>query len=150
MNRAISRVSDDIEAMSFNTAVSELMICLNSFRKIGVESVGKASVESLLIIVAPFAPHITEELWYDLGNTTSIHLASWPVVDKKHLVSETINIPVQINGKVRVTLSVEPGISEKSILELAKDDEKAKSWIEKGKIKKVIYVQDKILNIVVA
>lgn len=149
LHTTIEKVENDIEEMSFNTAIAQLMICINEFRKQGYQLVSKESVETFLKLLAPFAPHITEELWSMLGERTSIHIAPWPKVKKKYLVNKIINIPVQINGKVRITFSVAPGIAKKKILELVRADEKLKKWMGQGEIKKVIYIQDKILNIVI-
>ena len=150
LNQTIDKVSIDIETMSFNTALSQLMICVNELRKVDAAALSKASIEKVLIITAPFAPHITEELWELLGNSGSVHVQSWPEADSKYLVRDEIEIPVQVNGKVRAKLLIAPGLSEQEAAERAKADEKVKKWLEQGEIKKIVYIQDKILNIVVS
>lgn len=150
LHTTIQKVGDDIESMSFNTALSQLMICLNELRKMDTSKISRSSVERLIIICAPFAPHMTEELWHMLGKTDSVHVQAWPKAEKKYLVRTEIEIPVQINGKVRAKLSVTPGVSEKELVSHVEKHENTKKWLAGKSITKIIYIQDKILNIVVS
>ncbi|NQV13410.1 MAG: class I tRNA ligase family protein, partial [Parcubacteria group bacterium] len=162
IHKTIKGVTEDIDNMKFNTAVSKLMIQLN-----GVDSQpdwrGKindqgeweekkldfAALEKLLVLLAPFAPHIAEELWEKIGNKESISQEKWPEYDPKMVKEDTIELVIQINGKVRDKMSVEVGITEKEALKLAKKSEKVKKYLEGGEIKKVIFVPDKLLSLVV-
>lgn len=153
-HRAIAKVSRDLEELGLNTAVSTLMEFVNNLYKIKVEDEFQSKqwpevIETLLKLLAPFAPHITEELWSQLGNKDSVHTSDWPVHDPKYLVSDTVTVVVQINGKVRANLQVPAGSDQDSVEIMAKEDKKVAGYLDGQTIKKVIYVQDKILNIVI-
>ena len=109
-HQSVKKVSEDIESLSFNTAVSQLMILTNAFTDAG--GVPKEFQEGCLKVLAPFAPHIVEELWRDHGHATSIHLSSWPTYDASKIVAPSFELVVQVNGKVRDRFSVPSGISE--------------------------------------
>jgi len=112
-------------------------------------TITKKTFEDLVVLIAPFAPHLAEELWEQLGNEYSLFTkAKWPTYDEKCLVADTVTIGVQINGKVRGTLNISKEAEEAEVMQLAKSDEKIKTRIT-GEPKKVIYVKGKILNIVV-
>jgi leucyl-tRNA synthetase len=111
--------------------------------------IGKDVLERFLILLAPFAPHITEELWHQIGHSDSIHLQSWPKWDPELVKEEIITLVIQINGKVRDKIEVESDISEEKAKELAISREKIKKWIKGKKIKKVVFVPGKLINIVV-
>lgn len=153
VHKAIKKVSEDLQGMSFNTAIACLMETLNELYKI---KQGTASAEewrwalqAYLQLLAPFAPHITEELWAQLGNQGSIHTSEWPVHDEKYLVSDTVNIVVQINGKLRGQLQVAADASKDDILAQAKQDQKVAAHLADKTIKKEIYVPGKLVNLVV-
>ncbi|MEK7621297.1 MAG: leucine--tRNA ligase [Patescibacteria group bacterium] len=154
-HKTTKKVTDDIENDKFNTAVSAMMEAVNGYFKlkesagIGKNDTWKSAIESLLQVLAPFAPHIAEELWSQLGHQETIHIDNWPQWDEKYLVSDTINVPVQINGKVRVTLNVAAGISEADIVELAKSHEKVAPFLVGKQLKKSIYVAKRIVNLVI-
>lgn len=147
LNQTKRKVSDDIESMGFNTCISSLMILLNSFEKQNV--IYKTEYEDFLKILAPFAPHVTDELWTMIGNKKSIHLEKWPEFDVKKLTSQRINIIVQVNGKFRASFHTEFADQE-TVEKDAKNLPEIIKWIEGKEIKKVIYVPSKLLNIVVA
>ncbi|WP_422661895.1 leucine--tRNA ligase [Pannus brasiliensis] len=152
IHTAIKEISADLEGdYQFNTAVSELMKLSNALgdEKCFASPVYKEGIETLLILLAPFAPHIAEELWHELGNTGSIHLQSWPKVDAKALEVDEITLVIQISGKTRGTIQV-PANADKSQLEtLARESEIAKRYIEGKEIKKAIVVPGKLVNFVV-
>jgi len=102
-----------------------------------------------LILLAPFAPHITEELWHQLGHRDSIHKQKWPKYNPRLIKEEIITLVIQINGRVRDKIEVEAGISEKKAKELALLSKKVQNWISGKKIKKVIFVPEKLINIVI-
>lgn len=158
IDQTIKKVTEDIEDFKFNTAISALMIYFNNrdfAGKInaqgGLENhdVDRAALEKFLILLSPFAPHIAEELWQKLGNKKSIFLAEWPKYDARLLKSETATVAVQINGKLRAVLTVETGSSEEAVKKIACEDPKVAAHIAGKEIRKVIYVPDKLLNIVV-
>lgn len=148
----IKKVTDDISELKYNTAIAELMTALNRFEKLAQssskgEGVSKKDFEVFLLLLAPFAPFISEELWVKLGNKYSIHKESWPTYDKRKLVEDTIRLVVQVNGKVRATVEVKKGISQKEAEALAMRENAVKRHL-KGKPKKVIFVKDRLINFV--
>lgn len=148
------KVTEDIEAARYNTAISASMAAVNELYKIKIDSLSQSSdwkeiLETVLMCVAPFAPHIAEELWHQFGHDDSIHVGHWPEWDDKYLVSDTVKIAVQINGKVRGTVEVPAGSDQAAVEAAAKADAKVAGYLDGQTIKKVIYIQDKILNIVV-
>lgn len=146
VHKTIQKVTDDIEAMKFNTAISSLMILLNEFEKNGAS---RDAYGVLLQLLAPFAPHVTEELWEGLGNTESIHSSKWPEYDETKIVDEKVTIVVQINGKVRDSFEAQAGLSKDEILEMAIKQPKVKEYVEGKNMAKTIHIPDKLLNIVV-
>jgi leucyl-tRNA synthetase len=154
MHRTIKKVSSDLESLSFNTAIAALMECVNELYKLKAADRYTATewqwaLESLTQLMAPFAPHIAEELWQQLGGEGSVHLGNWPVYDEKYLVTDTVTIAVQVNGKLRGTVSAPAGSDEAVAVELAKADGKIAGHLADGHITKTIYVPDKLLNFVV-
>ncbi len=147
LQKAIKKVSADIESMQFNTAVSTLMIFSNDLEKAAF--VPKATYQTLLQLLAPFAPHIADELWSKLGHKKSIHIESWPQFDPTKVVESQMKIIIQINGKVRGDVTVAVNISEQDIKNMALGMDFVKKWVEGQEIKKVIYIKDRLINIVV-
>jgi leucyl-tRNA synthetase len=147
LNKTIKKVGEDIEKMSFNTAISAMMILINKFNE--VAEVTKESLEKFLIILAPFAPHLAEELWSKLGNKKSIFVQSWPEYDESKIKDETIELPVQINGKVRAKLKLPADISEENAVAAAKADENVAKYLQGQTIKKVIFIKGKMLSFVI-
>src|SRR5690606_26845938 len=109
----------------------------------------KFTLKILLQLLAPFAPHITEELWNELGGEGSIHTSSWPVHNEKYLVRDTINVVVQINGKLRANIEVAAEADEEEVTETAKKDERVARHLENKKVRKIVYVPGKLINFVV-
>ncbi len=147
IQKTIKKVTEDIENMKFNTAISSLMILVNEREK-KQEGFSKKEFEVFLKLLAPFAPHITEELWANLGNKKSIHLSDWPKYDPKEIVEESVKIAVQINGKIRGIIDAESDTKEEDIKNMALNMAEITKWTEGKEIKKVIYVQGKVLNLV--
>ena len=145
LHRTIKKVTEDIESFKFNTAVSQMMIFINAVEKSG--NFGKNQFEIFLKIFAPFAPHLTEELWEKLGHTTSIHLEKWPEFDAQKALSEEVDVVVQINGKTRGVVSVARGALEADVREAIEADAKLVKYLD-FEAKKVIFVPDKIINFV--
>lgn len=147
LHQTIKKVTEDVESMDFNTAISQMMIFINECYK--NDKLPAGAMKIFLKLLSPFAPHLAEELWEQMGNKRSILYEKWPEYDKNLLVEEKINLVVQVNGKVRDNLKIEAGLSEDEALENAKSSEKVKKYIDDKEIRKVIFVKDKILNLVV-
>lgn len=145
INSAVKKVSNDIDATKFNTAVSAIMILVNEIYKVG--KLTNDEYKKLLLIVSPFAPHLANELFVSMGYGEKIEDENWPTVDESALVLDEIEIPVQINGKMRGVVKVSSTASENDILEAVKATEDIAKHIT-GNIVKVIYVPKKILNII--
>ncbi len=150
----VKKVTTDIEENRYNTAIAATMGHLNELYKFKAKEIGKNEVwqkvlENLVACVAPFAPHIADELWHQLGHSTSVHADSWPKWDEGLLVSDTITIVVQVNGKVRANIQVPAGSSEGDVTKAAQANEKVKAYLENKLARKVIYVPDKLVNFVV-
>ncbi len=146
LHKAIKKIGDDIASNNFNTGVSELMKMLNAIEN---KLLNKKQYEIFLRLFAPFAPHLAEELWMSvMKSKKSIHLESWPEYDPKLLVEEKIQLVIQVNGKVRDALLVQRGLNENEARFLALGSEKVKNHINEDEIKKVIYVKDRLINLV--
>ena len=146
LHQTIKKLTIEIDEFKFNTSISQLMILVNKLSE--VDQISKQTFEALIIMLAPFAPHLAEEFWEKLGNEFSIFTKwRWPKFDEKKLVSNIITLPIQINGKMRGTLQVSPSLSQDEILNLIKQDEKLASYLT-GEIKKCILVPGKIINII--
>ncbi|HSX53612.1 MAG TPA: leucine--tRNA ligase [Patescibacteria group bacterium] len=153
IHRTIKKVSDDLETQKYNTAIAAMMQCTNDLYKLKTggfsdENTWKFTLESLVMLIAPFGPHIAEELWHELGHEDSVHVDHWPTHDTKYLSTETITIVVQVNGKVRANIEVATGSSEDEVVKAAKSSDKAKTYLDKP-IRKTIYVPGKLVNFVV-
>jgi leucyl-tRNA synthetase len=149
LHKMIKKVTEDIPALKFNTAIAECMIFMNTWEKAGAEALSREDLEKFLLILAPYAPYMTEELWSQLGHSESIHTNRWPAYDSSLLITDTVEIPVQVNGKVRgiVTASRNEIGEEWKIVELAKENPAIQKHLL-GDISKTIYVPGKILNII--
>ena len=147
------RVTEDLRDMSFNTAIAGLMEYVNEIYKLklmmplGSEQ-WQASLNTLLQLVAPFAPHLSEELWQQLGNKDSVHTSDWPTWDEKLLVNEMMKIAVQVNGKVRTTLELPANASQAAVVTAALANERVKAYVS-GEPKKTIYILGRLLSLVV-
>ena len=154
-HRTAKKVSADINDDKFNTAISSMMETVNGYYKLKVDNpVGSSpawtyAIESLLQILSPFAPHITEELWNQMGHTDTIHVDHWPTWDNQYLQMDTITIVVQVNGKLRAKLSVASDATEDDIKQLALNDANVQIFMGNKKPTKVIYVPGRLVNIVV-
>ncbi|WII28963.1 leucine--tRNA ligase [Ligilactobacillus salivarius] len=147
-NETVKKVTEDYEAMHFNTAISQLMVFVNNAYK--ADSLPLEYVEGLVKLLSPVVPHITEELWSKLGHVGSIAYAKWPTYDESKLVEDVIEIVVQINGKVRQHLQVSKDASREELQTLALNDERIKQELVDKEVKKVIAVPGKLVSIVVA
>jgi leucyl-tRNA synthetase len=155
LHKTIKKVTDDIEGFKFNTAISALMVLSNEFSASGGSALGgektipKEYFEKFLILLSPFAPHIAEELWYNLGNKKSIFLEAWPKYDAKLVKEEETEMLIQVNSKLRDKIKTAADISEDEAKKMALASEKIKKLISGKEIKKVIFVKGRLINIVV-
>lgn len=146
LHLTIKRVTEDITTLKYNTALAALMEYLHTVED--GQEVTREELQTLLILLAPFAPFLTEELWEHLGNTDSIHTAHWPEVDADAIRSQVMTIVVQVNGRVRDRLAVPHDLSEEEIKRQAQASEKAQRFISGQPVRKVIYVSGRLVNIV--
>ena len=147
IHKSIKKTSQDIEKLRFNTAISQLMILTNEMEK--ERELRVTDYELLVTLLAPFAPHICEELWEKLGHKESIFNESWPEYDEELAKDEEIDLVVQVNGKLRDTIKVPAEIQEEEAKEKALSSEKIKKYIGKNKIKKIIFVSGRLINLVI-
>ncbi len=146
LHQTIKKITDDIERFSFNTSVSTFMICVNDLSALG--SVSRQVIEPIAILLAPFAPHIAEEVYSQLGHDTSVYDAQWPEYDPAMLVQDTFTYPVSFNGKMRLTLELPNGISQQDAVAAVMADKLAQKWLDGKQPKRVVFVPNKIINIV--
>ncbi|KJD31734.1 leucyl-tRNA synthetase [Tamlana nanhaiensis] len=146
LHKTIKKVQEDIENFSFNTSVSTFMIAVNELTQ--QKCTSKAILEPLLVLISPYAPHIAEELWSQLGNSASISTAAFPVFDESHLVESSKNYPISFNGKMRFTLELPMDMSKDEIEKTVMAHEKTQEQLAGRTPKKVIVVPGKIVNIV--
>ena len=150
LHKTIKKVTEDIENYKFNTAISTMMIFLNELEKLDhTSNVSKTVFDTFLKLLAPFAPHMTEEIWHGFGHKTSIHLEEWPKFDESKIKEENTLITIQINGKVRGQLEIKTGASEETVKEKALNLSEIQKWLADKKAKKVIFVPDRIINFVI-
>lgn len=147
-NKLIKKATNDIENLDYNTIIASLMEFLNLLDK-QKEKVSKNDLETLIIILSPLAPHFCEEMWEMLGNKTSVFKATWPEFDESKMKEEKVKLIIQVNGKVRDFVEVETNISEEKASELVQKREKIMKFIVGKKIKKIIFVKGRLINIVV-
>ncbi len=146
VHKLIKKVTWDIEHFSYNTSISAFMICINEL--IALKCSSKEVLSDIVVLIAPFAPHIAEELWHTLGNETSVCDAKWPEFNEAYLVESTVNYTVSFNGKARFNIQVANGTSKEEVEKIALADPNSAKWIEGKTPKKVIVVPNKIVNIV--
>lgn len=147
LHQTIQKVSADIEAMKFNTGISALMVLLNDFEAAEIVPVNYFKI--FLKLLSPFAPHLTDELWNNLGEKHSIHLAPWPRADKNKLTRESTTIVVQINGRLRDSLILPADSSEEVVTNAARASTKIKIWLDGKTIQKTIFIPNRLINFVV-
>jgi leucyl-tRNA synthetase len=147
LHRTIKKVTEDIEALKFNTAIAQMMVFVNEINPLPERP--KSVLESFALVLAPFAPHIAEELWQRMGHPDTLAYAPWPPFDPALCMDATVTVAVQVNGKLRATIDVARGAEQQAVQDQAFSDERVKKYVEGAQIKKVIYVKEKLLNVVV-
>lgn len=156
INRAIKKVSDDLETLSFNTAIAAMMEAVNDLYAVSrtvpfaaAPKMWRETMERLLQLLAPFAPHMTEELWHQFGHESSIHLSQWPSYDEQYLLSDHMTIVAQVNGRVRGQVDVGREATEAEIVRAIQANERVRPYLEGKAVKKTIYVPGRLVNFVV-
>ena len=148
LHAAILKVTDDIEGLRFNTAIAAMMEFVNEANR--WDAVPREVAESFVLLLAPFAPHIAEELWARLGHEASLATAEWPEGDESHLVSDTVEIAVQVNGKLRGTVTVPADAAKEAVLEAARAEPNVQRHTDGKTTRKEIVVPGRLVNLVVA
>ena len=146
LNYTIKKVGEDIENLRFNTAVAQMMIFVNEFSKLREKP--KDAIEKFVVCLAPFAPHLAEELWRILGNDESVANAPFPEYDESKIVKREIEFVAQVNGKIRAKIPTKPDLGKDAYLEMAKEHPNVKKYLEGKTIRKIIYVENKLINII--
>lgn len=147
LHKTMKKVTEDVDAMAFNTAISSLMILTNHLQTLK-DQVPREAAEKLAIMMSPFAPHLGEECWSILGHDTTLAYEPWVEFDEALCVDDTIKMGVQVNGKARGEIEIAADADEATAMEAAKEQDRVKAQLEGKDIKKVIYVPGRILNIV--
>ncbi len=146
VHKLIKKVTGDIENFSYNTSISAFMICVNELQQIKVRH--KAALKDIVVLIAPFAPFLAEELWEALGNTTSVCDAKWPEFNEDYLKEDSVTLSISFNGKTRFTMQFPAGSTNEAIQEAALSDPQAQKYLDGFNVVKVIVVPNKIVNIV--
>jgi leucyl-tRNA synthetase len=146
LHKTIKKITEEINRFSFNTSVSNFMICVNELTE---QKCNKRKIlEPLLVLISPYAPHITEELWEQLGHKNSISKVEWPTFEPSYLVESSFNYPVSFNGKTRLHIDLSLALSKDEIEKEALSKEEVKKYLDGKNIKRIIVVPNKIINIV--
>ena len=146
LHKLIAKTEGDIESFSFNTTVSAFMIAVNELSDLKCNK--REILEPLAIIVSPFAPHIAEELWAELGHTESISYAQFPVYNAAYTIEDSFEYPVSFNGKLRFKIELAKSLSKEEVEQMVKNDERTEKYLQGSSIKKIIVVPSKIVNVV--
>jgi leucyl-tRNA synthetase len=147
LHKTTRKVTEDIEALRFNTGISALMILLNDLAK--ADPLPKEAVELHVRLLHPFAPHLAEELWEQLGHPPSLQAVPWPAFDPALCVDDAVTIAVQVNGKLRGKLNLPAGVAQADAEQAAKADEGVQRWLDGKELVKTVWVPDKLLSFVV-
>jgi leucyl-tRNA synthetase len=147
VQKTVKKVSDDIDALKFNTAISQLMVCANALQEL--ESVPRRAYEAFVALLAPFAPHLCEEIWQSLGHEESVFDRAWPAYDGSAVGEALVSLAVQVNGRLRATVDVSPDLPEADVRERALAAENVARYAEGKEIVKVVFVPGRLINVVV-
>jgi leucyl-tRNA synthetase len=147
LHQTIKKVTEDVESLRFNTAISQMMVLTNELTKLVQKP--RSVLESLVKLLSPFAPHLSEELWERLGHQPSVGQQAWPVYDPALVVIDRLELPIQVNGKLRGKISVAVETGREEVLKLAQQEPKIQEALQGKEPKKVIYVEKKLINFVV-
>jgi leucyl-tRNA synthetase len=147
LHKLIKKSTESIENLKYNTVISDMMKFVNLAKK---SEIGKEEFKTFLKILSPFAPHITEELWFELGSDKSIHLSSWPQYDEDLIKDKKVMLIIQVDGKVRDKVEVDIDENEEGIKKIALDRDSIQKWINGKNVKKTVYIKHKIINFVIS
>ncbi|MBU2512480.1 leucine--tRNA ligase [bacterium] len=147
LHQTIKKVTDDIENLRFNTAISQMMIMCNDL--VNADRLNINTIKTFVLLLSPFAPHLGEELWQRLGASNSLAYEEWPEYDETKLVKDSYSIPVQVNGKLRDNVTIRTDCNQEEAFSVARASSKIKKYLDDKTIVKIVFVQNKILNIVV-
>lgn len=147
LHKTIRKIEEDTERLSFNTAVSSFMVCVNELTDLKCNK--KAVLEQLLVLLTPYAPHVSEELWQIIGNSGSVLDAAFPVFDAQHVAESTKEYPVSVNGKLRTTINISLEATAEEAEQIALGNEIIRKWLEGKTPKKVVFVKGKMINVVI-
>jgi leucyl-tRNA synthetase len=147
LHKTIKKINGDTEHFSFNTAVSAFMVAVNELSDLKCHK--KEVLEKLLILLVPYAPHISEELWHQLGNSSSILDAAYPEHDEKYLLESSKEYPVSINGKLRTTINISLDTEQPEVEKIVTSNDVVLKWLEGKQPKKIIFVKGKMINVVI-
>ncbi|MCL4216407.1 MAG: leucine--tRNA ligase [Candidatus Hydrogenedentes bacterium] len=147
LHTMIKAVTHDIEGFSYNTAISRMMEFVNAAMR--VDKIDRAVIERFTLVLSPFAPHLAEEVWERLGHSDTLAFESWPEFDARLLVEDTVEIPVQVNGKVRGIIEVAPNADKTAVLAAAKENDKVRNYLDGKEMVKEIFVPGKMINFVI-
>jgi leucyl-tRNA synthetase len=147
LNYTIKKIAEDIENLSFNTAISQMMIFVNEFTKAEIKP--KQAMERFILCLSPFAPHIAEELWWILGNSESVVLQQYPSFDESKIVKSTVEFVIQVSSKIRGKIEVPVDSTQAEVEKIAKTEENVMKFMASKEIKKIIFVKNKLINFIV-
>jgi leucyl-tRNA synthetase len=147
LHKTIKKIEEDTERFSFNTAVSAFMVCVNELTDLKCNK--KEILEPLLILLTPYAPHISEELWHQLGNSSSVLDAAYPKSEGKYLVESSKEYPISVNGKLRTTITIDLDAPQETVEQIVMSNEVIQKWLSGSQPKKIIFVKGKMVNVVV-
>jgi leucyl-tRNA synthetase len=147
LHRTIQKLTEDLEALRFNTAIAQMMVFTNELTRL--ERRPRALLEPFVLVLSPFAPHLAEELWQRLGHPETLAYEPWPVFDPALALAETVTVAVQVNGKLRATLELPRGTDQQAAQAAALADQRVRRYVDGAAVRKAIYVPDKLLNLVV-
>jgi leucyl-tRNA synthetase len=147
LHRTIKKIEEDTERFSYNTAVSAFMVCVNELTDLRCHK--RAILEPLLVLLTPYAPHVAEELWHQLGHTATVLDATFPDYNESYLVENSKEYPVSVNGRLRTTITMNLDIPQPEVEEIVLANPVVQKWIEGKQPKKIIYVKGKMVNVVI-
>ncbi|MBK7407828.1 MAG: class I tRNA ligase family protein [Saprospirales bacterium] len=146
LHLCIKKVREDLERFSFNTCVSGFMIATNELRRLNTNK--RSILEPMAVLLAPFAPHVAEELWHRLGHDTTVVEAKYPEWDETHLLEDSVTYPISINGKKRATIDLPVGMPVPEVEKAAMEMQAVQKWLEGMTVRKIIVVPNRMINIV--
>jgi len=148
LHQTVKKVTEDLDALKFNTAIAQLMVFVNEMTKLDRRP--RRLIEPFVLLLSPFAPHVCEELWRRLGHAGSLAYAPWPTWDPAMVVEDEVTVAVQVNGKLRATLTFPRGADRDAVHAAAMEDPRVQRFVDGAAVRKVIFVPDRLLNLVVA